>query len=702
MKQNIHHPVSARQSRDGLYYLFYPLNWIIITLLLFSATGLAQETPSGQDKFYIGTEFQNETIENPSWYDLFYQSGMNLISQRADEQYTKQYLEGYNVLACNVQHKEDWIAYYTTCYYSKWEAEIDAEPDRVGFKHRDNNGNLIGSPAIYPPVTGRQCWSSIGLSEPRDSLMYGPLYRQDKRYKRGLYYNQNLKDSVYYIPRFIMALDNHGNATPDKDVCKIKVVFRYKNEVTGHHDYTFPLERTLKVSDFDASGAFDDFYLHPDPRFATYCYPEQFWLPKNIENFPDAPSSIGYIDDESYTGIQYWVEWLGNDDLYTLYIDYVEVYDRDGWKEYIDDPGYVDTLITNYAEDYPIQDWPNLKYWLGVDEPYSIDCYEPIRVVDEIVRSVSPNTPVIVPFNPSWNWDQSRINGEDEISMFYNIANPSKITLSINPSLDGWPEIHTFEWLRYNFQRTSALDPDFWFNAQTLGYKRSDGTWCVWRKPEPEELRAMVMLALAHGAKGIIFKWFDSYNTTMFNEFCNTSNSLMDCIVTPLAQPTSLYYQIKNYLTPRLTGKLGNTIKDLNYSGNFLQYRYQIPTHDNPAESGTDYLILGYGIYDAHERNWHCGFFDRPGQTDNKYFLLANLYLTAQSKTVRVKVISLNQDYTNWRFRNVEGLFDETFTNYIIKDLNHPKGEGYLYQVAPVIKYGGRLLYSESTQAGMI
>ena len=581
MKQNIHHPVSARQSRDGLYYLFYPRGlvslrrsgWIIIALLLISASARAQETPSGQDKFYIGTEFQNETIENPSWYDLFYQSGMNLISQRADYLTTKQYLEGYNVLACNVQHKEDWIAYYTTCYYSKWEAEVDAEPDRVGFKHRDNNGNLIGSPAIYPPVTGRQCWSSIGLSEPRDSLMYGPLYRQDKRYKRGLYYNQNLKDSVYYIPRFIMALDNHGNAGPDENVCKIKVVFRYKNEVTGHHDYTFPLERTLKVSDFDASGAFDDFYLHPDPRFATYCYPEQFWLPKNIENFPDAPSSLGYIDDESYTGIQYWVEWLGNDNLYTLYIDYVEVYDRDGWKEYIDDPGYVDTLITNYAEDYPIQDWPNLKYWLGVDEPYSIDCYEPIRVVDEIVRSVSPNTPVIVPFNPSWNWDQSRINGEDEISMFYNIANPSKITLSINPSLDGWPEIHTFEWLRFNLQRTSALDPNFWFNTQSMGYRKADSTWCIWRKPESEELRAMVMLALAHGAKGIFFKWFDSYVSG--GDQCGTT--LKDCIVTPpdpitgTIDSTELYDEIKNNLALRLTNKLGQTLKDLEYSGGFIE-----------------------------------------------------------------------------------------------------------------------------------
>lgn len=485
-------------------FLFRPdiSGLIIIVLIFFNTITQAQETPPTPDKFYIGTEFQNETIENPIWYDLFYQSGMNLISQRADEQHTKQYLVNHDVLACNVQHKEDWIAYYTTCYYSKWEAEVDAEPDRVGFKHRDNHGNLIGSPAIYPPVTGRQCWSSIGLSEPRDSLLYGPLYRQDKRYKRGLYYNQNLKDSVYYIPRFIMALNNHGNAGPDEDVCKIKVVLRYKIEgITGHHEHTFPLERTLKVGDFGTSGDFNEFYLHPNPDLGLYCYPDQFWLPKNIENFPDAPSSVGYIDDESYTGIQYWVEWLGNDDLYTLYIDYVEVYDRDGWKEYIDFPQQVIDNITDYAEDYPIEDWPNLKYWLGVDEPYSIDCYEPIRVVDEIVRNLNPNTPVIVPFNPSWNWDQSRINGEDEISMFYNMANPSKITLSINPSLDGWPEIHTFEWLRYNFQRTSALDPEFWFNAQTCGYKRSDGTWCVWRKPKPEELRAMVMLSLAHGAK---------------------------------------------------------------------------------------------------------------------------------------------------------------------------------------------------------
>ncbi len=94
--------------------------------------------------------------------------------------------------------------------------------------------------------------------------------------------------------------------------------------------------------------------------------------------------------------------------------------------------------------------------------------------------------------------------------------------------------------------------------------------------------------------------------------------------------------------------------------------------------------------------NWHCGFLKRYAHPEDNYFMLANLYTITDSLTVRVKVNPPVQGYQNYRFRNVEGYFDETFQNYIIKDLTHTKGEGYLYQVAPVVKYGGKLIHNET------
>lgn len=446
---------------------------LIIFLLLFSASAVAQETPSTPNKFHIGTGIQQDLQKYPDLFYAFDTTGFNTIAQHADG-YTKDLLQNYDMMAVNIRKKTEYIAHYTTAYYSKWEAEqTQTDPTRVGVKHKGgqtaywNDGN--------DPVL---CWSTKGLSAPACSLMYGPHYRQEKRYKRWLYQGcYNEPGCLTYTPRFRMALDNHGGANSTEDVCILKVVFRYRlDNDTTKYDTTF-ISRTFKVGDFDATGKFDDFYLHPNLDSAWYEYSPKFILPKDLPQIPGTPSSVNYIDWESYTGIQFWVDWLRSDTLCTLYIDYAEVYDNDGWNEYIINPQRVADSITTYAQSF--SDWNNLMNWFGVDEPYSIDCYTPIRVVDELIRSVQ-SPPLVIHFDPSW-WHTLDINGEDEIAVFDSIAKPSKIILGIYPCSPNWPSIRKqdFDWLSFNFQRTSTHDSSFWFKPQTFGFRKDNG-WCVW------------------------------------------------------------------------------------------------------------------------------------------------------------------------------------------------------------------------------
>ena len=94
--------------------------------------------------------------------------------------------------------------------------------------------------------------------------------------------------------------------------------------------------------------------------------------------------------------------------------------------------------------------------------------------------------------------------------------------------------------------------------------------------------------------------------------------------------------------------------------------------------------------------NWHAGFFARPNYSDDKYYFLANLWGESE-KTVYVKVTPPAPGYANYRFRNVEeGYFDTTFTTQITMPLSHPRGEGYLYEVAPIVKYGGKLITNDT------
>jgi hypothetical protein len=158
---------------------------------------------------------------------------------------------------------------------------------------------------------------------------------------------------------------------------------------------------------------------------------------------------------------------------------------------------------------------------------------------------------------------------------------------------------------------------------------------------------------------------------------------------------SELWYVIHDNLAPRLKGKLGKTLLGLHYTGNFLQLQYFIPT-ENPVPDPPEYDYLTLGLNQSAENtNWHAGFLDDAANSDNKYFLLANL-LTNVNDIVQVKIEQPVPGYHNYRFRNIEGIFDTTFNTEITYSLSHPKGEGYLYQVAPVVKYGGTLTVNDT------
>lgn len=462
MKHKTHH----------LNNLFYPRGWIIIALLLFSAVALAQEqTPP--DEFVLGATTDRYTRYEPVYYNLLRASGMNFLSQYADET-TNGYLDGLNFIAFNGEHPYEWIQFYSTSFYSKWEAEEDQiEKYKVGFKHREDLedsllGNPIGSPAIYPPNNGRQCWSTEGLTAPACSLMYGPHYFQGKVYKR--WYDQSYnydRFNLRYTPRFIMALDvNDTTIQLNEDVCRIYVVARYREVENGQYgpdqDSLF-MEKTLKVSDFLPFGTFVTKYLENNGN-NYYIYPEE-WREPEGGNFEDFVSTDVYFFDKwGDEGIQFCVDWLRNDTKCNLYIDYVEVYDNDGWNKYINDPQLVVDSIVAYAQRFPNQDWQNMKYWGGCDEPASLDTYVPIKTVDSILDSIGAPR-LITTFNPWW---EETFNGDNQIERFYNTVQPERLIIDFFP-FNEWRDPAGFgdwETTRKKLQTCSELQPGFYFQAQ--------------------------------------------------------------------------------------------------------------------------------------------------------------------------------------------------------------------------------------------
>jgi parallel beta-helix repeat protein len=644
------------------------------------------------NEFIIGAFMDiRDTVSrgNRALYDSFKNTGMNMIVQYAGA-VNRQYLTNpelnAKVIAENDDGPSDYITYYSTGFYSKWESEEDqTDILKIGVKHK------YGSIARW---NNNNCWSTKGIIGAKNSIVYGPHYSQEKKYKRGYQPWSWYSQPVEYTARFRLALENNWGVGGNESVCQIKVVHRYSKKISGcfytQIDTTL-LQRTLTVADFNQDGSFKDFKFD-----STYMYDSRFYLQRGVrgqmplqEN--DCPA---YLDIFAGNGIQFCVDWLRSDTLCTLYIDYAEVYDNDGWHNFTGDSLSVARAtqnIENYLLGY--SDWPNLVYWYGHDEPSAIDAIVPMKTIDSLVKFYSGKrvvTALTVASPPYWD---PNYNGEYFHRRYILAVKPDTVIIDYFPFIAGHNVETTLEHLRAALQEIHSCSPNFWYVGQ--GFGEIDPPLNKFRTPDSTELKASVILSLAHGVKGILFWRYES-------------GGGYSCIVTaaPNFGATPLSEMIKNNLAPRLKGKLGSTLLGLSYTGNFIQHRYFIPTQSPlPPPHTHEYLTVGIERTPAQEplnMNWHVGFLeDSLSSADNKYFFLVNL-LTHRTDSILVKATPPVTGYTNYRFRNVEGIFDTTFITQIIKDLVHPAGEGYLYQVAPVVKYGGKLIANETISSPTI
>jgi hypothetical protein len=304
----------------------------------------------------------------------------------------------------------------------------------------------------------------------------------------------------------------------------------------------------------------------------------------------DGPE-IYYIDKYGDQGIQFCVDWLAKDNKSTLYIDYIEVYDNDGWNDYLENPKYVDSLVTTYAQKY--SKWQNLKYWLGHDEPSSLDAYTPIKIVDDMIQSAYDGAPSLINnFFPYW---ELTVNNDSQLVRYYNTVQPEKLFIDFFPFLSGWNTVRFEDWdcLRKILQICSSLQPGFYYQAQAHGYWQGDH-WLIWRRPNSKELLAQVMLALAHGVKGLTFFSFDSYNAGSY---------ILQGIIDINMNHTDLSNVLRYNIVPRLKGELGKTLMSLDYTGDYINMEYHSGIANDQFEN--DYLSIQHN---KKSYFWYAGF----------------------------------------------------------------------------------------------
>uniref|UniRef100_A0A7V3E6U4 Uncharacterized protein n=1 Tax=Ignavibacterium album TaxID=591197 RepID=A0A7V3E6U4_9BACT len=289
--------------------------------------------------------------------------------------------------------------------------------------------------------------------------------------------------------------------------------------------------------------------------------------------------------------------------------------------------------------------------------------------------------------------------------MYYQLAKPKKINFWYAPFVsdengNNTANDFTLYWFQRNLQQAHLQQNDFFVTLQTFGWRdKQTNLFSGYRTPTPEEISAETMLARAHGIKGLFYEHYYSIRNMEFGGRYYIIDGLVDTLQNGGFPLTPRWNKVEAIFN-RLKGVLGKTLMNLNYNSSYLQLRRYI--HEPTTQSVTKYyLTLSEVSLEGFPKiDFHSGFLEDKNNNDNKFFLLTN-QITVGSRLVELSLIKPVTGFYNYRFRNVEPQynFDTTYQNTFTTTLNFPAGEGYLYQVAPVVKYGGKLAYNDTIKS---
>lgn len=428
---------------------------LLITLSFLTIKILAQDSVQTGPKFPFGVWATGEERDYEPQYISIDTTGFNLIVGGVHSD-NKDYTSSFDLIAQNALSQDEKVYYYTNGMYTKWEAEEgDNTPSllQTGIKHPVDEGwynYLYGDTATYLDA---KCWATDSTAASWiDTVIWGPNYRQEKNYR---FLWPSSPERIEYTVKFRLAL-RYAPANPDTEVCKLSVFYRYAikdGEDITYEDMTIT-SRILTVEDLEG----DTFYVYS----LDYEYPSEF------HNKVNSPSGDGYdngdpdtLDTYARTGIEFRVDWSG---VGKLYIDYVEVYDKEIWIDYIVSPSSVDNQLSSYL--LPYSAWNNIEYWFGRDEPQSIDYYEPMRIVDSLIRDTPGGAPIITQFQTQWNGFQ---NGDRTIKKYVSLSQPDNLMFDSFPFRTSHTNGFGLRFLQWLMQDAAVSDSNFWYVAQSFG-----------------------------------------------------------------------------------------------------------------------------------------------------------------------------------------------------------------------------------------
>lgn len=625
-------------------------------------------------------------------------------------------LYGLKVIPVKTKSNSDtlnWIQYYTDAKYSVWETEDTAED--TSFLQHDPN-------VMYDTSDGNNGYIKLRSSAVgnRNTLIWGPYYNQEIRYRTSI---NGAIDTVFYTADFRLKVElntsytNVDTVNPNTPLCIIQVTQSYVSTSGGvwHLPCTYTIDSlVLTRGDFLSLNNFQEYSLLY--RLSSDSCQGPSRPPTNlITSYENMLQIIPRVDRQY---IQFNVVWLGNPN-FQLSIDKVTISDSRGR----DLKDFNSPAITNIVAQ--LNTLPNsvVTGWLGIDEPLSLDNFEPIRIVDSLLDAKSNNQ------RPLWIALMGRWDGvwENKLNPFGVMhLSPWKEFKKRVGEMNVWQNAYMYD-IPYksnygpgdscncedfrtenieiaaidNMEQAYQLDNNFGVSLQ-CGAIYNPSANAVQRNPTATELLYNANLALMFGAK-----FFDLY--TYFAQR-NISDSLSGYTYhgivdfnNDVPQYTDKYYMFYEKLNPRLKGTFGITLKTLIPDTQFVAWQ-AIDAVYYPTVSYSTGKVKKIEVSSTETSNNKCfidlGFFHKPEEYNKSYFMPLNRYFS-NKESLRFTLNNL-YTYKNWNLTD----YVEDTTIYLATDENLEtvfydtisSGDAHLYSIAPTIIYGGTLTADETLQ----
>ena len=588
----------------------------------------------------------------------------------------------------------NWVTYYCDAVYTKWEAEGNMgniSDGEVELKHH-SNGSIVNDNGIYALKTN--------TSNPGE-LIYGPAYYEYVKYKL---LPLDTSGYVTYTANYHLKIKQTGNLPSgylDDPVCTIKVVAA--NPKVSPVRYKTIDSTVLIVRDF-IEGQGNGWNIWENKSLADYTLEGLVEGNKKEINGPGDNFCADTTFDSGW--MEFKVDWAGRSYL-DLYMDYVEVSDLKG-RLLKTNPAIAEqikTLVSSYS------DTSHVLGWGGLNEPSTLDSFEPIRIIDSLVYDTSnQNLHIYQTFTSGWMgligyFEPGYIPENGWVIKSLELMKRTKLPyLSYNIYCYDFPytlhdtpdyEDLNIDYVIRDLHQIDSAGIPFAFSTQSGKFYHYEDTSCKdadtnYHNPTPAQLLYHINLGAMYGMKELTMDPFFTWDQDDPEQICYGSrirDGLVDGYNNTL---TELGQTWKEKVTPRMSGLFGKALKQIHPTAQFHKLELPVLASYNQYLSYIDYHENG-----PSSKYIDLGFFTRG---DEDYFMVLPRWYSggAPGDSLVIGIDKANQGYNNW---NVTNFIDST-TKTIVREgfvkMPHTAGDARLFKVYPVVKDGGSLDTNET------